>query len=119
MSVVSIGAYDFTPADREAAFHGNRLLYVGWDQHLLFCAPHCFPFPPAMRFGDLIEKVLPGVYRYHPDFGRIDWSRAEWLRGGQPWQPDPERTLEENGLGHKEVIRFRTPGLDGIGGSAS
>lgn len=119
MSVVSIGPYAFEPADREAVFHGNRLLYIGWDRHLLFCAPHCFPFAPSMSWREVVENVLPGVYGYHPDFARIDWSCVEWLRGGEPWQPDLERTLEENGLGHKAVIRLRTPGLDGIGGSCS
>ena len=67
----------------------------------------------------MVENVLPGIYGYHPDFARIDWRRVEWLRGGVPWEPDLDRTLEENGLGHKDVIRFRTPGLDGIGGSGS
>lgn len=119
MPVVSIGPYEFELADRAAAFHGNRLLYVGWDRHLLFCAPHCLPFPPATRLRDVVENVLPGIYGYHPDFARIDWRRVEWLRGGVPWEPDLDRTLEENGLGHKDVIRFRTPGLDGIGGSGS
>ncbi|NUA26966.1 phenol hydroxylase subunit P4 [Cupriavidus basilensis] len=119
MSVVSIGPYAFEPADREAVFHGNRLLYIGWDRHLLFCAPHCLALPPSMRLRDVVENVLPGVYGYHPDFARIDWSHVEWLRGSEPWQPDLDRTLEENGLGHKAVIRLRTPGLDGIGGSGS
>jgi phenol hydroxylase P4 protein len=119
MPVVSIGDYAFEAADREAVFHGNRLLYIGWDGHLLFCAPHCLPFPPSMPLREVVDKVLPGVYGYHPDFARIDWGQVQWLRGCQPWQPDLDRSLEENGLGHKDVIRFRTPGLDGIGGSRS
>lgn len=119
MPVVSIGDYAFEAADREAVFHGNRLLYIGWDGHLLFCAPHCLPFPPSMPLREVVDKVLPGVYGYHPDFARIDWGQVQWLRGGQPWQPDLHRSLEENGLCHKDVIRFRTPGLDGIGGSRS
>ncbi|EYS97342.1 phenol hydroxylase [Cupriavidus sp. SK-4] len=119
MPVVSIGDYAFEAADREAVFHGNRLLYIGWDGHLLFCAPHCLPFPPLMPLREVVDKVLPGVYGYHPDFARIDWGQVQWLRGGQPWQPELDRSLEENGLGHKDVIRFRTPGLDGIGGSRS
>ena len=119
MPVTAIGAYAFEPADREAVFHGNRLLYIAWDRHRLFCAPHAFPFPPAMRLREVVENVLPGVYGYHPDFARIDWSAVTWRRGGQPWQPDLNATLEQNGLGHKEVIRFHTPGLDGIGGSGS
>ena len=30
---------------------------------------------------------------------------------------EPVRSLAENGLGHKDVIRFRTPGMTGIAGS--
>ena len=49
----------------------------------------------------------------------IDWSKVEWLKSGQPWQPDVEKSLAENGLKHKDVIRLRTPGLTGIKGSFS
>jgi len=63
--------------------------------------------------------VLPGVYGYHPDFAQIDWAKAEWFKSGKPWQPDVEKSLAENGLKHKDVIRFRTPGLTGIKGSCS
>lgn len=104
-------------ADREDRFHGNRLLYVGWDHHLMFGAPVCLPLPPSMPFAALLTDVLPGVYGSHPDFARIDWTKTFWLRSGAPWQPDPASTLEQNGLRHKSAIRFVTPGLDGIGGS--
>ncbi len=105
--------------DRVENFHGNQLLYVGWEHHLMFCAPFAFPFPPDMPFGALIEAVLPGSFGQHPDFEKIDWSTVEWLRSGQPFTPDPAKSLAENGLKHKDVIRFRTPGLTGIAGSAS
>ena len=39
MGVAAIKEYDFEPADRLENFHGNQLLYIGWDGHLLFCAP--------------------------------------------------------------------------------
>jgi phenol hydroxylase P4 protein len=106
-------------ADTEDRFHGKRLLYVGWDDHLLFCAPVCLPLPPDMPFGALIADVLPGVYGSHPDFARIDWHRVQWLDSGKPFQPDAAKSLADNGLAHKSVIRFRTPGLTGIGGSHS
>lgn len=119
MAVAAIKEYVGENMDRVENFHGNQLLYVGWEDHLMFCAPFAFPFPPAMRFGDVIEKVLPGAFGYHPDWAKIDWSKVEWFKSGQPWAPNFAKSLAENGLRHKDVIRFRTPGLTGIKGSCS
>jgi phenol/toluene 2-monooxygenase (NADH) P4/A4 len=105
--------------DTEDKFHGKRLLYICWDEHLLFCAPVALPLPPAMPFGALLSQVLPGVYGSHPDFDKVDWASAQWTHGGASFKPDPEMSLADNGLVHKSVIRFRTPGLRGIGGSCS
>lgn len=117
MSVAAIQEYAF-PAQDTADKFPVPLLYIGWDQHMLFCAPFCLPLPPQMPFGALIENVLPSLYSVHPDFAHIDWAQVQWLKGGQPWQPDPAKSLAENGLKHKDAIRFRTPGLNGIQGSA-
>ena len=106
-------------ADTEDRFHGRRLLYVGWEHHLMFCSPVCLPLPAAMPFAALIEEVLPGVYGSHPDFAQIDWGRVEWFDSGRPFKPDASKSLAENGLEHKSAIRFRTPGLNGIAGSCS
>lgn len=119
MAVAAISTYEFEPADKLENFHGAQLLNIGWDQHLMFCSPFCLPLPPNTRFGDVVEQILPGVYGYHPDFAKIDWSRVEWLKSSKPWQPDFSKTLAELGLKHKDVLRFRTPGLTGIKGSCS
>mgnify|MGYP000986780914 CR=1 FL=1 len=59
MGVAAIKDYTFEPADRLENFHGNQLLNIGWDQHLLFCAPFCLPMPPAMPTS--VERVFdPG-----------------------------------------------------------
>lgn len=118
MAVTALKPYNFPPQDSVDKFPAP-LLYLGWEDHLMFCAPFCLPLPPDMPFGAVIEGVLPGVYGEHPDFAKIDWTRAEWFKSGQPWSPDPAKSLADNGLGHKDVIRFRTPGLTGIGGSCS
>ncbi|QNP58228.1 phenol hydroxylase subunit P4 [Paenacidovorax monticola] len=118
MSTVALQPYDFPAKDVRGNFPAP-LLYIGWEDHLMFCAPFCLPLPPDMLFGALATQVLPGVFGAHPDFARIDWSRAEWLKSGQPWQPDPAKSLADNGLGHKDVIRLRTPGLTGIAGSCA
>ena len=104
MSTVALQPYDFPAKDVRGNFPAP-LLYIGWEDHLMFCA--------------LATQVLLGVFGEHPDFARIDWSRAEWLKSGQPWTPDPAKSLADNGLGHKDVIRLRTPGLTGIAGSCA
>lgn len=119
MSTIAIKPYAFAPSDSEVKFHGNRLLYIGWEDHLMFAAPICVPVPPDMLFGTLVSDLLPTLYGVHPDFASIDWRTAQWFRSGQPWQPASDRSLADNGLVHKEVIRLRTPGLTGIGGSFS
>lgn len=118
MTVAALKPYSFPPKDSVGKFPAP-LLYIGWEDHLLFSAPHCLPLPPDIPFSALTENVLPGVYGYHPDFAKIDWSKVEWLKSGQPFKPDASKSLADNGLGHKDVIRFRTPGLTGINGSCS
>lgn len=100
-------------------FHGNQLLYVGWEDHLMFCAPLCFALPPDTPFRRLRDEILADAYGYHPDWARIDWNEAEWFSSGAPFTPDPDKTLAELGLGHKASLKLRTPGLDGIHGSCS
>ncbi len=106
--------------DRVELFHGNQLIYIGWDQHNMVCAPIALPLPPGMPFGALVEQVLPTTaYAAHPDWPKIDWSKVEWLKSSAPFKPDFGKSLADNGLGHKALVRFRTPGLTGINGSYS
>ncbi|MFY9513797.1 MAG: phenol hydroxylase subunit P4 [Rubrivivax sp.] len=118
MSVVALKPYSFPARDVRANFPAP-LLYIGWEDHLMICAPVCLPLPPDTPFAALGAAVLPGVYGYHPDFAKIDWGKVEWFKSGRPWKPDPAKSLAENGLKHKDVIRFRSPGLNGIAGSCS
>ena len=86
---------------------------------VVVCAPFALLFPPETPFQAVIDGALPGAYSYHPDFAKIDWSQVEWFKSGEPWQPKFDQSLTANGLGHKAVVRFRTPGLTGIEGSCS
>lgn len=119
MPINAMYDYQATPKDLQENFHGNQLVYIGWDKHLMFCSPVCLPLPPDMPFGALIEEVLPGIYQSHPDFARIDWSQVQWQLDQQPFTPDPAKALREQGVNHKSVLRFYAPGLDGIAGAAS
>lgn len=119
MAVTALKEYRFAPADTQDKFHGNQLLYVGWDDHLMFCAPFAYCLPPDTRFGDICEKMLAHSFGYHPDWAKVDFGKATWLKSGQPFVPDLNKTLAELGLRHKDVLRLKTPGLTGIGGSGS
>jgi phenol hydroxylase P4 protein len=116
MAVKAVKPYRFTPRDTVDKFPAP-LLYVGWDDHMMFVSPICIPIPPDTPFQTLMDKILPDAYGMHPDFAKIDWIKVEWFKSGKPFVPEPGKTLRENGLGHKDVIRFRTPGLEGIGGA--
>jgi phenol hydroxylase P4 protein len=120
MSVIALNeGYQGEVKDREENFHGNRLLFVGWEDHLMFCSPHCVLVPSTMTFATFVDEVLPGIYASHPDWGKAGLAEIEWFRSGERFTPEFARTLGENGLLHKAVLRFRTPGLTGIDGSCS
>ena len=120
MSVIAIApGYHGEMKDSVDRFHGQQLLNVLWEDHLLFAWPMCVPLPPQMPFAALVSQVLPGIFGSHPDFARIDWATVEWRIGLRPFTPDPERGLADNGLVHKALLRFRTPGLRGIGGTCN
>lgn len=115
MAVIALhSGYIGDVKDREDNFDGNRLLFVNWENHQMFCSPVCLPLPASMPFGVFISEVLPGIYGDHPDFSRIDWTGAAWTHGSTPFTPDPARTLDENGLRHKSFVRLTTPGLEGL-----
>lgn len=116
MTVQAIGPYKFQPRDAFENFKGKQLLYVFWEKHLLFSRPMALALDPATLFSEVIARHITSAYARHPDFARIDWGLVQWIRSGQPWSPDPGKSLADNGLRHKDLIRMVTPGLDGLGG---
>ncbi len=115
MAVKALYDYQYPAADTQEKFHGNQLLFVGWDDHFLFVAPLAFALPPSTKFSDLIEKTLTFAYGRHPDWAKVDFSKAVWLKSGKPFQPDMNKTLAEQGIKHKDALRLQTRGLNGNG----
>lgn len=113
------GEYPSVHMDSVDRFHGNQVVYIGWDHHTSICTANAYPLPPAMPFGALTAAVLPSVLAPHPDFAQIDWSKVEWLLDGQAFTPAMDKSLQENGIGHKSLIRFKTPGLNGYKGTGN
>ena len=105
--------------DAPGNFHGNIVVYTHWEEHLSFCAALAFPLPPAMPFGALVSEVIKPHYAQHPDAEGIDWSKVDWMIDGHRANPDMSRSLADNGLHHKSLVRFWTPGRNGYQGSAS
>ena len=108
-----IGEYPLLQQDGEHLFHGKRLIFLSWENHLMFAAPLCVPLPPTLPFGALIRDVLSELYGEHPEFEDIDWKRTLWFNSGKRFIPDVGKSLEHHGLSHKSLIRFRTPALEG------
>lgn len=120
MTVKTIhGEYPITMMDSVDRFHGNQVVYVGWDHHTSICTANAYPLPPDMPFGALTEAVLPSVLGPHPDFPQIQWDKVEWMLDGKAFTPDMGKSLKDNGVGHKSLIRFKTPGLDGYQGTGN
>ena len=101
MTITARDGYVDIVRDRVENFHGNQLVYVAWDDHLLFSAAQTFSLPPAMSFQVLISEVLPTVFDHHPDFKHIKWAAVKWSLDGEPLEPDMDGSLEHNGVGHK------------------
>ncbi|MBR9867430.1 MAG: phenol hydroxylase [Oceanospirillales bacterium] len=103
--------------DRVENFHGNQVVYLGWDEHRMFCAAKAFPLPPSMPFAVLIENIMPEAFGQHPEFSQINWDTVEWLLDGEPFKPLADVSLADQEVGHKSLIRFKTPELKGYQGA--
>ncbi|SEI59664.1 phenol hydroxylase P4 protein [Allopseudospirillum japonicum] len=99
--------------DKVENFHGNQIVYVGWDHHLMFCAAFAYPLPPETPFRVLRDQVMPEAFSLHPQWESIDWEQTTWLLDGAPFVPQLDTGLQAQGIGHKSLLRFQTPELKG------
>lgn len=106
--------------DRVENFHGQQLVYIGWDHHMMICAPIALLLDPKLEFSALLAEHLPHTaFALHPEWTRIDWSGVQWFLSDRPLTPRPNQPLIEQGIGHKAFLRFRTPELRGIAGTGA
>jgi phenol hydroxylase P4 protein len=119
MSIASRKPYVGESRDRVEGFHGKQLVYVSWDHHLLFAAPFLICVPPQMPFDEFVAGPLSALLQPDPDAAAIDWTQVQWRKANAPFQPDFDRSLADNGVGHKVQLRFHTPGLNQVCGAAA
>jgi phenol hydroxylase P4 protein len=117
MTVNALSKYAFKSRDALENFNGKQLIYVNWEMHRMFSRPFVLALPPATPFSVIVDKYIAECYGYHPDFKHIDWNAVVWRNSNTVFTPDPSKSLKDNGIGHKDLIRFTTPGLNGIAGS--
>jgi phenol hydroxylase P4 protein len=117
MTVHSLGPYEFESRDALGKYQGKQLIFVNWEKHRMFSRPFVLALDPQTPFSVLLDKYIPETYAYHPDYAHIDWSKVTWQNSNRSFAPDPAKSLAQNGIGHKDLIRFTTPGLDGLAGS--
>ena len=117
MTVTNLGeSYDFPSANREERYGGDINFYIQWEQHLLYACPSAYRAPVDMVLRDFLENMLRPDYAAHPDTAKVDFEKCEWKFDQKPWQPDLDKTLQENGIGHMDYLQFRSPGLAGMHG---
>ena len=113
----TLAPYEFKSSDAVENYKGRQLLYVNWERHRMFSRPFVLALPPETPFSEIVDRHMSECFSYHPDWQQIDWNTVIWQNGDQPFSPDRDKSLKDNGIGHKDLIRFRTQGLDGIAGT--
>jgi phenol/toluene 2-monooxygenase (NADH) P4/A4 len=104
----SIGTYEFEPLDGAAAYGDDQLVIVNrQDPQLWFCAAATFRAPKAMTWADFRAGMIDGWCGTDPDYDPA--SAYDWRLFDEPFEPAPDKTLAELGIGHKTLVQFRTP----------
>ncbi|WP_019529162.1 phenol hydroxylase subunit P4 [Dasania marina] len=103
--------------DRIENFNGNQLLFINWDYHLFFCAPFAYAVAPDISFQSLLDNVISEAFSQHHEFKNINWQIAEWQLNGEPFIPQMDVSLANQGIDHKSLLRFQTPELQGYQGA--
>ncbi|AOA58828.1 phenol hydroxylase subunit P4 [Acinetobacter larvae] len=107
--------YQFAAMDLQQNYGDNLLIYVGWDEHTLFCSAQAMLVSPEQSFADFISQNLSAAFSQHPEFTQIDWDQVQYSLDGKSIQPHATQHLADLGVAHKSLIRFKTPGLRGYG----
>lgn len=111
MPVAAIGEYEFAPRDHAGLYGDNQIVYFCWEGHLLFAAPFITFVPRGVMLGQYLNDTIRPLLGPDPDAVALDWAMAQWSNGPAPFTPDFDATITDNGIGHKDKIIMRTPGL--------
>ena len=102
-----VETYEFPSRSRQELYGDDQLVHVWWQNNLWFCAAACFRAPKAMTWADFEAGVVAPWAAGDPSFDPA--AITGWVLDDQPFEPDPAKTLDELGVGHKSLLEFRAP----------
>lgn len=108
MAIRAIGDYDFPSRSRKELYGDDQLVSVWWRDNPWFCSASMHRAPTAMTFGDFYAQMIIPWAQSDPDFDENRPLEAfEWTLSGEPFTPDPNTSLADLGVGHKDVIGMK------------
>jgi len=117
MTVKHLGdSYEYKSENREEGYGGDINFYIQWEQHLMYACPSAYRAPVDLILRDFMEQMFKPDYQAHPDADKLDIDTLEWQLDQQAWQPDLDKSLKDNGVGHMSYLQVRSPGLEGMHG---
>ena len=100
--IKSLGEYKFPSKSRQELYGDDILVHVWRKDSMFFCSPATFRAPKAMKWADFVDGMVMPYVTSDPDF---DQSKdLSWTLIGEAFSPDPEKSLDENGVQHKNTI---------------
>lgn len=114
MAVKAISGYTAIPNDLVENFNGMQLLYVNWQNHMMFCAPFALLVSPDATLPDVFASHIQPAIVPHPDSVQVKYDDIQWMLNGEPFEPNSIDTLVSQGIDHKSMLNMTTPGLNGL-----
>lgn len=100
--IKSLGKYEFPSKSRQELYGDDILLHLIRKDTMFFCAPATFRAPKAMKWSEFLEGMALPFLTSDPDFDKS--KDLSWTLVGEAFTPDPDKSLEENGIQHKNAI---------------
>ena len=89
---------------RQELYGDDQLVHL-WFRRTRGSAPRPLPRSEGDDLGRLLERARRAVAEEDPDFDPA--ARRVWMLHGEEFEPRDDQTLEEIGVGHKDVIGMR------------
>jgi phenol hydroxylase P4 protein len=106
MAVKALGKYDIPARDRQEVFGDDQLVYLYVPNNYWFCSAACFRAGRAMSFEAFWETMLAPFVHSDSNLAGRSWRDGRWQLNGEPFTPDPERSLAAQGIGHKSLLTW-------------
>ena len=108
MALKTIGAYVFPSRSRQELYGEDQMVHVWWRDNPWLCSAVTQRAPRSMTFGDFWSQLIVPWAGTDPELAEgKDWSDFEWTLGGEPFAPDPQKSLADLGIAHKATLSMR------------